>query len=360
MLGEPPKKKESDSYALPPDAVWPPSAMPHPRTEARNAERDERLAAVNQQDSQSAEAVGTSSGPSAVRSGGFLHERMRPEDPNYELIKELELNTWTEWGWQLDGTFSRHAPIGKYLESATKTLERVFDLLITFHGRVPVSERCRGLQIFKEAAVQTVRATLGSQSKTLGEAVVFSSIRGFSEKAETLFDAAKTKLVQAELGITKGRDQRFGESLNGSSSGKKGPNPGGLTRRSSEGAVSNPSKLEPTESDASQEVPRRKTPRLPDLELSRKRLDLFEKLARELAFIKQTTTRFCTSEQLKQLYPNFLVWEYLDPAEITDLAGGVPFMPKAYAENITLRHFALTSRQTLKKDRQKLRRAGIK
>jgi hypothetical protein len=138
---------------------------------------------------------------------------MKPKDPNYELIKHFELNTWAEWGWQLDGNFSRHAPIGKYVEAAAKTLERVFDLLISLHDQVPVSERCRGLETFKKTALQTVREALGSQSKTLGEGVVNSAIREFSEKAQTLFDAAKKKLVDAELGVTKGRDQRSGESV---------------------------------------------------------------------------------------------------------------------------------------------------
>jgi hypothetical protein len=149
------------------------------------------------------ELPGTGSAPPPVQSGGFLHERMKPEDPNYELIKHLELNTWAEWGWQLDGNFSRHAPVGTYVGSAANMLERGFDVLILLNGQIPVSERCRALEKFNEAALQVVRETLGSHSKKLGEGVVNSAIREFSENAQTLFDAAKKKLVGAELGVTK-------------------------------------------------------------------------------------------------------------------------------------------------------------
>jgi hypothetical protein len=97
--------------------------------------------------------------------------------------------------------------------------------------------------------------------------------------------------------------------------------------------------------------------RTPDLESSRKRLALVGALARELATIKQDVERFCTAEDLKQKHPQFILWEHIDKAELKELAEGAAFTPKAYAENLTLRKFGITSRETLKKDRKKLRRA---
>jgi hypothetical protein len=102
----------------------------------------------------------------------------------------------------------------------------------------------------------------------------------------------------------------------------------------------------------------RKVPRrTPDLEKSRQRLAYFNAVATELATIKQSLDGHCTTKSLKQMHPRFLVWKRLSKREIEEIAAGQPFYPKAFAENLTLREFGITSRETLKKDRQKIRRA---
>lgn len=95
--------------------------------------------------------------------------------------------------------------------------------------------------------------------------------------------------------------------------------------------------------------------RIPDLEISQKRLDLVHKLASELAVIKQDLKRHCTVEGLKRAHPEFALWQYLTGPEVKDLVAGEAFTPKAYAESLVLREFGITSRETLKKDRKKLR-----
>jgi hypothetical protein len=97
--------------------------------------------------------------------------------------------------------------------------------------------------------------------------------------------------------------------------------------------------------------------RTPDFQSSRDRLDLVTALARELATIKQESAAYCTAEGLKQKHPEFILWKHIDEAEIKELADGIAFTPKAYAETLTLRKFGITSRETLKKDRRKLRKA---
>jgi len=97
--------------------------------------------------------------------------------------------------------------------------------------------------------------------------------------------------------------------------------------------------------------------RTPDLDSSRERLALVGTLARELATIKQDLKRFCTPDNLKQKHPQFILWEHIDKAELKELTDGAAFAPKAYAEHLTLRKFGITSRETLKKDRRKLRKA---
>ncbi len=97
--------------------------------------------------------------------------------------------------------------------------------------------------------------------------------------------------------------------------------------------------------------------RVPDLETSRARLDLLDHLVSELATIKLDLTGFCTPESLRTKHPTFVLWGYLDQQEVRDLAHGTEFKPKAYAESLVLRKFGLTSRETLRSDRKKLRKA---
>ena len=98
--------------------------------------------------------------------------------------------------------------------------------------------------------------------------------------------------------------------------------------------------------------------RTPDLRSSHERIELVNTLARELATLKRELSRFQTSDGLKKRYPAFVLWQHLDENELKELAEGVSFKPRAYAENLTLRKFGLTSRDTLKKDRRKLRKAS--
>jgi len=102
-----------------------------------------------------------------------------------------------------------------------------------------------------------------------------------------------------------------------------------------------------------------KTRRTPDLETSRKRLALLERLATELATIKdRTTERFCDAPILKREFPNFELWKHISQEEIRELTNGEDFSPRAYAGRIALRVSGVNSPETLKKDRRKLKRAS--
>jgi len=59
---------------------------------------------------------------------------------------------------------------------------------------------------------------------------------------------------------------------------------------------------------------------------------------------------------LQQQFPSFKLWDLLTPDEVAELAAGEKFLPRAYADNLVLRKYGLTSRETLRKDRQMLRR----
>lgn len=98
--------------------------------------------------------------------------------------------------------------------------------------------------------------------------------------------------------------------------------------------------------------------RSPDLAISRARIELVEVLSRELATVRPELRQgYRQAAELKQRYPNLALWTELNEQDLKELLNGERFLPKAYAENLVLRKYALTSRETLKKDRQKLRRA---
>jgi hypothetical protein len=97
--------------------------------------------------------------------------------------------------------------------------------------------------------------------------------------------------------------------------------------------------------------------RTPNLEISRERIALVDQAATELATIKRDLAKFCTPVELKEKYPNFTIWNMLFASELKELVDGAQFRPKAYAENLVLRKYGLQSRETIKKDRKKIRAA---
>jgi hypothetical protein len=97
--------------------------------------------------------------------------------------------------------------------------------------------------------------------------------------------------------------------------------------------------------------------RTPDLKSSRERLELVDALTRELAAIKLDLRKFCTGNDLKRRHPDFVLWGHISDEELKEIASGTDFRPKAYASNLVLRRFGITSRETLRKDRRKLRKA---
>lgn len=94
----------------------------------------------------------------------------------------------------------------------------------------------------------------------------------------------------------------------------------------------------------------------PNIEKSQKRVELEDRLLFELGTIRHRTEQYVELDQLKKEFPDFALWEMLSPEEQGDLLTET-FKPKTYARALTLRKFGLTSSDTIKKDRQKLRKA---
>lgn len=91
----------------------------------------------------------------------------------------------------------------------------------------------------------------------------------------------------------------------------------------------------------------------PDLETSRERVQLEDKLRSELAMIAARTKKYLTLEQLKRDLPDSELWKLLSLQEQRELLSE-PIRPKVYARFLAARKYGVTP-HALKKDRHKLR-----
>jgi hypothetical protein len=97
----------------------------------------------------------------------------------------------------------------------------------------------------------------------------------------------------------------------------------------------------------------------PNIKLSRERIDLEDRLRSELANIAAEVATYTTLDRLKTKFPEYQLWQILSVPQqkllLTD-----KFKPTAYARTLVTRQYGLTNNDTIKKDRQKLRRASEK
>lgn len=97
-----------------------------------------------------------------------------------------------------------------------------------------------------------------------------------------------------------------------------------------------------------------KRSRGPDYRTSQERQNLRQKLVTELATIHQQLGKGLSLNDLHDRYPDFTLWDLLSPREQAELLTE-EFRPRSYADSLVLRRYGLTSVDTLKKDRLKLR-----
>ena len=86
------------------------------------------------------------------------------------------------------------------------------------------------------------------------------------------------------------------------------------------------------------------------------RIEMWNQLAKELTTIQQANRGYTDLPGLKRKYPRFKLWSILSEAEQGELLS-IEFRPRTYAGNLVLRQYGLTSLETLKKDRLRLRKA---
>ena len=93
------------------------------------------------------------------------------------------------------------------------------------------------------------------------------------------------------------------------------------------------------------------------LRISRDRARLCETLIEQLRIIYKRCQRYCTVEQLKHDYPDFVLWSHITDHELRRLLSGDEFQPRRFAKELALRAHNLTSVETFKRDRRKIRKA---
>jgi hypothetical protein len=103
----------------------------------------------------------------------------------------------------------------------------------------------------------------------------------------------------------------------------------------------------------------RQRQRGPDLATSQRRIELEDQLRTELATIKLRLDRYADLDRVKKEFPLFALWRVLSVAEQEDLITE-EFKPRAFARVLTMREFGLSSPDTIKKDRQRLRKANLR
>lgn len=95
----------------------------------------------------------------------------------------------------------------------------------------------------------------------------------------------------------------------------------------------------------------------PDIRTSRERVELEDKFRTELGSVKAVIDKGCAAlEDLRKEFPTFELWHLLSTTEQRELLTD-EFKPRAYARTLVMRKYGLTNPETVKKDRQKLRRA---
>ncbi len=105
----------------------------------------------------------------------------------------------------------------------------------------------------------------------------------------------------------------------------------------------------------SKSKPNARRERGPDFETSRERVTLEDTLRAELGSVKSQIEKGTgTLKQMEERFPNFQLWKILSSKEQEELLTE-EFRPRTYARTLVTRKFGLTSTETIKKDRQKLR-----
>ncbi|MGO9239512.1 MAG: hypothetical protein ACLQBJ_01785 [Bryobacteraceae bacterium] len=267
---------------------------------------------------QRADNSASAAGGGGETSTPYLFERLSEDDPNYELLRRFCLEAWADSHGFVADLFAGRASLSGFVEQCVRTFEQGASTQVAMRDATPISEKCRKLDFLVEESIRKVSETLAPESERLGEAETAAANKEFTRRVKSI--AARSKQQMCKDASSQSLDQS-------ATAPAKGPGVG---------------------------APRR----VPDLDSSRQRLELVDTLARELAILKQDLKGFCEVEGLKRKYPNFTLWTLIEDSQIKELVDGEAFTPKAYAEHLTLAKFGLTSRETLKKDRRKLRQAA--
>jgi hypothetical protein len=148
-------------------------------------------------------------GPTSA-SRRFLHESMRREDPNYELLRGQDLRTSIHASALLGSSATNPVSIKDFIESALNSLGDNLHVLASFREDLPLSRRIEGIDQMTEIAIRTVESTLNSQRAALSSGEVSTAIRNFSAGARECCRLAKSGFLQSEANSAKEQGSSIG------------------------------------------------------------------------------------------------------------------------------------------------------
>lgn len=276
-----------------------------------------------------------------------LLERLSEDDPNYKVAKRFYLEAWADSHGLVADALSGRVSFSEFVERCANTFARGAELHIAFKDTTPIPTRCMELDRVAKKFIRKFSQKITAESERLGEAAVKEAVDEFSRRVNEVAARSKQRMFEAQLALDTA-STKTGKSMDIAPQQKDlctipGSVTGGAGHDRTEASVPTPSAMSYR--------------RVPDLKSSRERIDFVRGLAIELATIKQDLTGFCTAKSLKSRHPEFGIWSVISASEVEEIVGGVAFTPKAFAETLTLRKFGITSRETLRKDRKKLRKA---
>lgn len=258
-----------------------------------------------------------------------LIERISPDDPNYDLAKRFYHEAWSDsHGLNAEGLAGR-ASLGDFVDTNVRTFERATKTLSAIRDDATVPTKCRAVDDLANGYIRLTTAALAREAKRFGRAKTTAASNDHARRVLEIAARCKQRLHARAL-----------------------KEMGGLKQKRQPGKAQSSGEKPQAQAAAHPLRPRR----TPDIKTSRERIDLVNGLASELALVKQETKAYCTLEMLKRKYPKFRLWTHVQDSQIKELIDGEAFAPKAYAENIVLTKYGFTSRETLKKDRRKLRK----
>ncbi len=156
-------------------------------------------------------ASGSEAGSSA--NNKFLHEKMAPENPNYDLVKSYGLKAWADsFALEAKG-FSGVASISDFVNTSVAGIEDAIRVHAEFKDDNLLSEICAEIDKLVGASIELVSSALLAERERLSEETTQRAIYEFSNRVRRFASTTKEGLLRREFAKkTEPSGQRVGST----------------------------------------------------------------------------------------------------------------------------------------------------